>query len=135
MRLDVDECWRRLVAADHGVLGTVHGERGVDLVPVVLAITDDRRLVVPIDTVKPKSTTRLQRLANLADDPRCTVLVENYDDDWSALWWVRVSGTAEVVDDPPSVIRRFEQYRAPGAVVAAIVITPTAVTGWQATGG
>ena len=132
MRLDDDGCRARLTAADHGVLATVHPERGVDAVPVVYAV-DGPRLVVPVDTVKAKSTTRLQRLANLAADPRCVLLVDHYDDDWSRLWWVRVHATAEVVDDVPAVLaERFAAYRAPGSVVAAIVLTPTGLSGWTA---
>jgi PPOX class probable F420-dependent enzyme len=134
MRLDDDECWARLFDLDHGVLATVHADRGVDAVPVVYAV-DGRRLVVPVDTVKPKATTRLQRLANVAADPRCALLVDRYDDDWTQLWWVRVHATAEVVDDVPAVLgERFAAYREPGSVVAAIVLTPTAVSGWTATG-
>ena len=96
MRLSRGEAWSRLRASDHGVLATVHPERGVDAVPVVFAV-DGERILLPVDTVKPKSTTRLQRLANLADDPRCVLLVDHYDEDWSTLWWVRVHGTATVV--------------------------------------
>lgn len=121
-----------LLTSDHGVLATVHAERGVDAVPVVFAATDAGRLVVPVDTVKAKATTRLQRIANIERDPRCVLVVDHYDDDWSRLWWVRVHGHAEVTDDVPSVLRRFPGYEAPGSVVAAIVVTPTEVTGWRA---
>ena len=34
-RLDDDECRRRFTSVDHLVLGTLHPDRGVDLVPVV----------------------------------------------------------------------------------------------------
>lgn len=134
MRLDAETCWDRLTRADHGVLGTTHPTRGVDLVPVVFAVTDDRRLVLPVDRVKPKATIRLQRLANLARDPRCSLLVEHYDADWSTLWWVRVAGTATVVDGADGALARFPAYRRPGAVAQTIVLTPEAVTGWAATG-
>lgn len=130
MRLDEDECWSRLRRSEKGVLGTVHPERGVDLVPVVFVVTADRRVVVPIDTVKAKATTRLQRVINLERDPRCSLIVDQYDRDWTALWWVRVNGTAAAVDDVPAELARFERYRQPAAVVGAIVLTPTAITGW-----
>ena len=132
MRLDADSAWSLLLSTDHGVLSTVHEERGVDAVPVVFAAVDDRRLAIPIDTVKAKSTTRLQRLANIDRDPRCVLLVDHYDDDWSQLWWVRVHAQASVADVVPDALRRFPAYAAPDAIVAAIVLTPTEVTGWRA---
>lgn len=98
--------------------------------PVVYAVTADRRLVVPIDTVKPKSTTRLQRIVNVERDARCSLLVDHYQPDWTGLWWVRATGTAEVVDAVPEELARFERYHRPGAVVGAIILTPTTVTGW-----
>src|SRR4029078_2971513 len=89
MRLAEDEARARLAAHDHGVLCTVHAQRGVDAVPVVYAVDDDF-VAVPIARVKPKASTRLQRERNLEADPRAALLVEHWDrDDWSRLWWVR----------------------------------------------
>ena len=131
MRLNAFDAWILLRTSDHGVLATVNAERGVDATPVVFAV-DEKRLVLPIDTVKSKSTTRLQRLVNLAHDPRCVLLVDHYDDDWSRLWWVRVHATAEVVEGRHDALLRFEQYQAEGAVEDSILLTPTEITGWQA---
>jgi PPOX class probable F420-dependent enzyme len=131
VRLRRDEAWSLLDGADHGVLATVHAERGVDAVPVVFAI-DGSRILLPVDTVKPKTTTRLQRLENLARDPRCVLLVEHYDEDWSQLWWVRVHGRATVADGGDPALTRFPQYRHEGAVTATIVLVPDDVAGWRA---
>lgn len=130
--------WDRVVGADHGVLATVHPERGVDAVPVVFAVDDDGGVVIPVDTVKRKRHTALQRLANLRADPRCTLLVERYSDDWAELWWVRVHGRATVVEDPTPRQRellaaRYPPYAAEGAVASVVVLTPDTVTGWAAT--
>jgi PPOX class probable F420-dependent enzyme len=135
--MDGDTCWERLRAARHGALGTVHAARGVDAVPVVFVIDSDRdEIVIPIDTVKPKTGGRLQRLRNLDSDDRAVVLVEHYDDDWSQLWWVRVHGQAHEVEPTPGQLERlaaaFPAYAAPGSVTSLIVLTPTDVTGWSA---
>jgi PPOX class probable F420-dependent enzyme len=128
--------------ARHGVLSTVHDSRGVDAVPVVYAVVGDL-IVVPVDTVKPKRRLDLGRLANLARDPRCVLLVEHYTDDWSELWWVRVHATASVSAPegcgPASpwlsaLATRYPQYQSPGAVAATVVLRPTTVTGWAAAG-
>ena len=131
MRLGTDEAWALLRASGHGVLATVHPDRGVDAVPVVFAVDGDR-VLLPVDTIKAKSTTRLQRLANLEHDPRCVLLVDHYDEDWSRLWWVRVHGTAAVVEGREEALTTFPQYRAPGAVAVTIVLRPDVVSGWRA---
>jgi len=46
---------------------------------------------------KPKRTTELQRLANIAAEPRVSVLADHYEEEWSELWWVRADGRAEVL--------------------------------------
>jgi len=90
MRLAPDAARARLAAHDHGVLCTVHAERGVDAVPVAYVVDEDGYVGVPVDRVKPKASSRLQRERNLEGDPRATLLVEHWDRvDWSRLWWVR----------------------------------------------
>ena len=96
MRLDHDSALRLLAESDHGVLSTVHPDRGVDAVPAVYVI-DDGYVGVPVDRVKPKASTRLQRERNLEADPRATMLVDHWDrDDWTRLWWVRAELRWEV---------------------------------------
>jgi hypothetical protein len=100
MRLSTDEARRRLAGQVHGVLCTLHPERGPDPQPVVFAVSDDGYVGVPIDTVKPKRSSRLQREDNLAADPRGSLLVEWWEtEDWSRLWWARAQ--LEHVPDPP----------------------------------
>lgn len=89
MRLDTATSTDLLERADHGVLATLHEERGVDAVPVCFTLTAPG-LVVPVDDVKPKRSTDLGRTRNLDRDPRAVLLVEGWDPgDWSRLWWVR----------------------------------------------
>lgn len=130
-------CWARLARARHGVLATVHPTRGVDAVPVVFAVADNGqgpRIFLPVDTVKPKRSTRLQRVANIKADPRCVFLVDHYDDDWSQLWWVRVHAVATWSEDEvaPGLAALFPQYGTPGALVGTITLLPTEVRGWSA---
>lgn len=138
MRLHTTEAWRRVERARHGVLGTRHEVRGVDLVPVVYTTGEDHRIFIPVDTIKAKTSTRLQRLENLRHDPRCTLLVEHYDDDWSRLWWVRISGTGAQARSADSTLflsllaDRYPQYSDPGSIESGIVVMPSAIVGWRA---
>ena len=140
MRLDDARAWERLTTADHGVLATVHPRRGADAVPVVYGV-DEGHVGIPIDRVKPKTATRLQRERNLAADPRATLLVDHWDPvDWSRLWWVRAE-LRRIDDDDDAGWRtarlsellaaRFTQYRdRPFARV--LVLRIDAVMGWSA---
>jgi len=125
-----------LRAADHGVLATRHATRGVDAVPVVFAIDDHNRIVIPIDTVKPKSTTRLQRLVNIATDARVMVLADHYEDDWTQLWWVRARGTAgeaALTEEWARLLAaKYPAYRAPGTIASVIAVAVEEVSGWKA---
>lgn len=137
VRMGTDDAYRRLVAADHGVLATLHHRRAVDLVPVCFVV-HDQQLVVPIDTVKPKETMALQRRENLQADPRATLLVEAWDrDDWSKLWWVRAElRWAGVGRQTQAVVEgmlrdKYDQYRGTDFVeLLGFEITRT--SGWQA---
>jgi PPOX class probable F420-dependent enzyme len=108
------------------------------VVPFVFALIGDT-LYTTVDA-KPKRTTRLQRVANLERDPRCTVLVDHYDDDWNRLWWVRVRGAGRVVADEAeraraieAVTAKYPQYAEidPGGVV--IAIDAQSWQGWSST--
>lgn len=142
MRLTDDDSRARLAAHDHGILCTVHPDRGVDAVPVVYAIADGY-MGVPVDRVKPKRSERLQRERNLEADPRATLLVEHWDpDDWSRLWWVRAELRRHELHADPSdhdraaaladaLAAKYPQYRdRPFATV--IVLRIVAVFGWAA---
>lgn len=139
MRFTADVAWERVIASRHGVLGTVHPDRGVDLVPVVYAVAGDRTIFIPVDAVKPKTSTRLQRVENVRSDPRCTLLVDEYDDDWSRLWWVRLNGDGReaTLDDlrrfAPLLADRYPQYADPVVIAGGIAIDPVGLTGWAAT--
>lgn len=138
MKLTEEQAWERVTEASHGYLSTMHPERGIDSVPVVFAVDADRQIFVPVDTVKRKTTTALRRIENIRLDPRCTLLVDHYESDWSRLWWVSVhcqateASPGDVVDFSPLLTARYSQYETAGTVVGGIVLTATTVAGWTA---
>ena len=119
-----------MAAARVASLATINDDGGADLVPVTFAL--DRDTFVTAVDHKPKRTTELRRLHNVRERPDVTVLVDHYDDDWSALWWVRLRGTARVAQpggvDLSPLIAKYEQYRERPPAGPAIVV---AVSDWR----
>jgi PPOX class probable F420-dependent enzyme len=76
------------------MLATVGADGAPHLVPVVFAVHDD--VVYTAVDAKRKSTQRLRRLANIEANPKVSMLVDHYDDDWAQLWWVRADGIAAI---------------------------------------
>jgi hypothetical protein len=69
MPMTLEDARASLTVADHDVLSTLDPDRGVHAVPVCFALVGDH-VVVPVDRVKPKSSTALRRIDNLDADPR-----------------------------------------------------------------
>jgi PPOX class probable F420-dependent enzyme len=129
----------RFAAARVARLATADAAGRPHLVPVVFAVEGDR--VYTVVDAKPKRTTALRRLRNVAENPSVALLADHYDDaDWGALWWARADGRGRVLD--PAVDEearravellgaRYPQQRAAGAVLAVDV---EHWSGWSAGG-
>ncbi len=154
-RLDLDRCRTLFAAARCYRLATVDPTGAPHLVPVTAALVG-AEVVFAVDH-KPKSTTALRRLSNIAAEPRVAFLADHYDEDWSTLWWVRADATArtdrsargpgvEAGDDKgadatdyeaavDALAAKYPEYRRtrPDGVVVRARITRW--TGWSAQGG
>ena len=91
-----------------------------------------------IDTVKPKSTTELDRRTNLDRDANATLLCEHWNAaDWSHLWWVRARlirvPVHQVVEYESALRTKYPQYRTV-AFAAVLVFEVRNVSGWSAAG-
>lgn len=134
---------RRLVAAARvGRLATVAGDGRPHLVPVCFALRGDT-VYTAVDH-KPKRTSRLRRIANLAQTGWATVLVDEYAEDWSTLWWVRLDGSGRVLGDRSdaaaeeaaaavaALVAKYPQYRAQPPAGPVIAVDIGRWTGWSA---
>ena len=103
----------RFGAARVARLATVGRDGAPHLVPITFALVGDV-LYSAVDA-KPKRHSRLQRLANIEHEPRVSVLVDRYDDDWTVLWWVRADGVARVLPSSAAALAalagKYPQYR------------------------
>jgi PPOX class probable F420-dependent enzyme len=128
---------RRFASASVARLATVGADGRPHLVPVCFAI-HEQTLYFAVDS-KPKRTTNLKRLRNIAANPAVSVLVDHYEDDWTRLWWVRIDGDARLLTDKAEAHRavkllaeRYFQYRANAPSGSVVAIAIGAVTGWSA---
>lgn len=139
MRMEEATMRRRVASARVAMLSSTTPEGHAHVVPVCFAIVDDS--IVTVVDRKPKTTTALRRLDNVRAHPTVSLLFDHYEEDWQQLWWVRVDGTARVVDDRgtigelvPSLVEKYPQYRSHPPVGPAIVIRPRHWVGWDGSG-
>jgi PPOX class probable F420-dependent enzyme len=123
----------RFAAARVARLATSAESGQPHLVPVVFGFADG--IIYTAVDGKPKSSQKLRRLANITANPRVSVLVDHYDEDWSQLWWVRADGTAVVHSDGDEFRRgitalrtKYPQYQSVSLNGPVIAIT---VERWQ----
>jgi PPOX class probable F420-dependent enzyme len=151
VRLDVASCRSHFSAARHAHLATADDDGVPHLVPVTFALIKATKyavadvgggapagdeIVVAVDH-KPKTTRDLKRLRNLADNPRVAFLVDEYDDDWTRLWWVRADGVAAIEHDGDiraaaldALAARYPQYRELRPDGPLIRVRVTRWSGW-----
>jgi PPOX class probable F420-dependent enzyme len=132
------EAMRRLVAsAPVGRLATTRRDGRPHVVPICFVITED--LVYSAVDDKPKRHGQLQRLSNVRATGTASLLIDEYHEDWSRLWWIRLDGRARVVDEAAEtelairlLSHKYPQYRdqPPSGPVLALDVERWA--GWSA---
>jgi PPOX class probable F420-dependent enzyme len=86
----------RLTAARVARLATTDPDGRPHLVPIVFAVDGDT-LYSAVDR-KPKRSRTL-RIENARARPDVTILVDQYEEDWRSLWWIRLRVRARVLDE------------------------------------
>ncbi len=124
----------RLATADEN--GSPH------LVPVCYAF-DGSRFYTPLDE-KPKRVAgrQLRRVHNIEARHEASLLIDQYDDDWSRLGYVLVHGRAELIEPGNDVHNRalmllrerYVQYRTMALErYPVIMLTPDRIASWGPT--
>jgi PPOX class probable F420-dependent enzyme len=118
-------------------LATVDAAGDARLVPVCFAVVGDA-LVSAVDH-KPKRTGQLRRLDDAQARGRATLLLDHYEEDWTALWWVRVRGAATVhAPGSPAAVAavevlcaKYEQYRQQPPVGSVLAVAADELRWWR----
>jgi len=137
--LEPDEARRRFAAAQVASLATITPDGFPHVVPITFALEGERIYSI-VDAVKPKSSQSPARLRNIEANPRVSILVDEYRDEWSQLWWVRADGIARSVADGPGwewaigILRaKYRQYQAVGLEFGpAMIVDVERWIGWSA---
>jgi len=136
--MDQDEVRRMFAAARVGRLATVSAQGAPHVVPVVFALVHNVAYTA-VDG-KPKTTLRLQRLANITATGQASLLVDEYHDDWSRLWWVRFDGAAQILSADTieagvgleALTHKYQQYVSQPPTGPVIAVRLTRWRWWQA---
>ena len=90
-----------LASARRAVLATIAPDGRPRLVPICFVVAGEPPILyTPIDD-KPKRTDdplELARVRDIEADPRVTILVDRWDEDWTRLAWLRAEGRATLLD-------------------------------------
>lgn len=129
--MDIDLARQRVQVARVGHLGTVTENGRAHLVPCCFVLQGD--VVYTAVDAKPKSTLALRRIDNIVARRSVSLLVDHYEEDWSALWWVRLDGAGRLLssDDEIESAKRalavkyiqYQDLAIPGPVIGLDVET------------
>jgi len=120
--------WERVCrVATTGAAGVPHA------VPVCHALGGGKVYIGSGDTAR--------KVKNIAENPRVTVVVDNYSDAWSTLRGVMIQGSARVIERGPRfrrgrdlLYRKYPQYPKEAALSPSdsviIEVTPTRIFSW-----
>ncbi|HKV70101.1 MAG TPA: TIGR03668 family PPOX class F420-dependent oxidoreductase [Gemmatimonadales bacterium] len=124
-----------------GRLATADRNGQPHVVPVCFAY-DDGAVYIPIDE-KPKRVAprRLRRVRNIEVNPQVALVIDHYEENWTRLRFVLISGTAQMIAEGREygralvlLRRKYPQYRAMRLENNPVIkISPQRVVGWAAT--
>ena len=140
-RTNLTDDERTFVLAQRVARLATANERGQPSVLPVCYAYDGSRFYTPLDE-KPKrvSPTELRRVRDIQANPSVSLVIDQYDDEWSHLRYVRVRAHAELVAPEANghaealrlLRERYVQYRAMALEERPIIaLTPESVISWS----
>jgi PPOX class probable F420-dependent enzyme len=128
-----------IVSAPVARLATVGNWRPY-LVPVVF-VFDGKKFFIPLDEKRKRiESDRLRRVKNIRKNPNVALLIDDYSDDWSKLFFITVQGMAAVIDDKHERLlarihrllrKKYPQYKKTGIGRSCISVDPKKLVYWE----
>ena len=128
-----------LIRATHVARLATADARGVPHVIPICFAYDGEHLYSVLD-LKPKRTslTRLRRVRNILSNPNVALVLDYYDEDWTRLWYILVTGTAKLIQEGEEHQRaigllraKYPQYHNMDIDENPMIrITPEKITSW-----
>ena len=119
-------------------LATADANGQPHVIPICFVL-DRNEFFSPIDEKRKKTSPRtLKRLRNINENPKISLVVDRYEEDWRRLAYVLVSGTAKIIlrgkrhDRAVRLLRRkYPQYCSMALEQRPIIrISPTRAVSW-----
>ena len=140
MALDTVPEWARDLVAEARVarLGYLDGDDRPRVLPVTFAVSDG--FVWSAIDEKPKRRAEPARVGYLRRRPEASLLVDEYDDDWTRLAWVQLLGRVEIVAAGSSpealdaLTKKYEQYASRTPPGPLLRLTVRRALHWRAAG-
>ncbi len=129
---------RLLEEARVGHLATADHRGAPHVIPVCFTLYRDA--LYSVLDLKPKRTslTRLKRVKNILSNPQAALIVDHYQEDWQGLWYLLVTGTADLLVDGEeragaieSLRSKYPQYQEMDIAENPVIrLTPERVVSW-----
>jgi PPOX class probable F420-dependent enzyme len=129
-------------------LATVDSECKPHLVPVVFAF-DGEYYYIPIDAKtkqEPSKPEKLKRVKNIQTNPNIALLIDEYNEDWTKLYFIMIQGRALLISNKKGVQQnellliekahkvlseKFHHYQKIGIGEYVIMIYPQKIITWN----
>ena len=129
-------------------LATVDLECKPHLVPVVFVYDNDGDFYfIPIDEKTKRSRPEnLKRVRNIKENPNVALLIDEYNEDWTKLYFIMIQGKASIIGSNKKLDKnemsllkkahkllrnKYPQYQKTGVGEYVIMIMPQKVIAWK----
>ena len=124
-------------------LATADAEGTPHLIPICFAYDGEHFYSVLDDKPKRASLMRLKRVRNIMANPRAALVLDHYEEEWDRLWYVLVTGKANIIQDGSehsqaiSLLKnKYDQYRSMDIDGNPLIkVIPEKITSWGGISG
>jgi len=126
-------------------LATVDSECMPHLIPVVFVFDNDCYFIPIDEKTKRSKPENLKRVKNIQQNPNVALLIDEYNEDWTKLYFVMIQGKASIVGGKESdqnelallekahklLSGKYVQYQKIGIGEYVIMMVPQKVITWK----